>query len=141
MNKLSNVMWLHPNQSEIRRFSFISNLCRSMVQKDETSKFFCLDCSREIFPVSVSLNCRMGMSSPRAGRRRRNFQECPIESSSFCTARWTCGSAPDERSLKLRSSSNLLMMLSPSAFFAQIRGIRLDTVSSKIGMNLSQTNP
>ena len=39
MDKLSNVMWLHPKPSEIRKF--VSNLCRSMVQKEEVSKFFC----------------------------------------------------------------------------------------------------
>ena len=42
--------------------------------------------SREIFPVSLSLNCSMGMSSPRAGRGQKYFQECPSESFSSSTA-------------------------------------------------------
>ena len=57
-----------------------------MVQKDEVSELFCLILllevrSREIFPVSVLRNCRMGMSSPRVDRGQK-IQEYSRELSS-----------------------------------------------------------
>ena len=39
MDMLLDVMSLHPNNKKSK--GFVSNLCRSMVQKDEVSKFFC----------------------------------------------------------------------------------------------------
>ena len=48
-----------------------------MVQKDGLQILLLSEVRlREIFPVSVLLNCTLGMSSPRAGRGQNHFQEC-----------------------------------------------------------------
>ena len=78
MDMLSNVMWHHPIQSEIKRFLF--NLCRSMVKKDGLQILLHEVRSLEIFQVWL-LNCRMGMSSPRVDEGHiinssRNIRMC-----------------------------------------------------------------
>ena len=76
MDMLSNVMWLHPKISEIQRF------CVQSLPLHGLQIILPKVRSREIFPVSVLLNCRMDMSSPRADRAHRFFQEHPSGSSS-----------------------------------------------------------
>ena len=62
---------------EIRRF--FSDLCRSMVQKDEVSKLFCPKSAHaRSFRPRFLRNCNTGMSSPRVDRSHeflsRNIQ-------------------------------------------------------------------
>ena len=66
MDILLDVMWLHPKQSDIQRF-YLQLLPIHGPKRLGLKIILPRVRSREIFPVSGSLNCRMGTSSPRAG--------------------------------------------------------------------------
>ena len=63
---------------------FVPNFCRSVVRKEKITQIFLLLIrSRVICQVSALSNCRMGTSSPHAGKGHEPFQECPSELFSF----------------------------------------------------------